>query len=110
MLGSSHDGEVLAAARAAQELLRAARMTWHDAVNPTYHNTPQPSQSYSDPPSPSFADKNKISFCLEWSDELTDWEYDFILSISRRAILTAKQDAVLNRIWRKCQSRQNEAA
>ena len=32
MLGSRHEGEVLAAARMAHELMQAAKLTWHNVI------------------------------------------------------------------------------
>jgi hypothetical protein len=37
--------------------------------------------------------------------DLTDWEAEFIESIAGRENLTDKQDAVLERIWRKATGR-----
>lgn len=37
--------------------------------------------------------------------DLTDWEDEFLQSIAGRASLTDKQDAVLERIWRKATGR-----
>lgn len=37
--------------------------------------------------------------------DLTEWEDDFLASISSRETLTDKQDAVLERIWRKATGR-----
>jgi hypothetical protein len=36
---------------------------------------------------------------------LTEWEDEFLQSITGRASLTDKQDAVLERIWRKATGR-----
>jgi len=36
---------------------------------------------------------------------LTEWEDEFLQSIADRATLTDKQDAVLERIWRKATGR-----
>src|SRR5260370_17357252 len=40
MLASSHDGEVLAAARKASKRLRAAKTTWTEAINPSSQLSP----------------------------------------------------------------------
>ena len=42
-----------------------------------------------------------ISDCERRSEDLTDWECDFIDSISRRDYLTPKQAETLNKIWER---------
>ena len=45
-----------------------------------------------------------INKALEHSEHLTDWEYDFVYSLSDRPgtyQLSEKQNSILNRIWEK---------
>jgi len=74
LFGSDHDGERAAAARKADELVRAHGLTWRDVVclaAPT-----------------SFRDQ--VRFCLANVDLLSRWEHGFLLGIRR-----------LNEIWNK---------
>jgi hypothetical protein len=110
MLGSSHDGEVLNAARAAEQLRRKANLTWDDILKPQlgwqpggrpryqeYHYDPQP-----DPPPHRFSWKDAAQL-LASPITLSQWERDFLDSIVARQWdhLTPKQAAIIERLQRR---------
>jgi hypothetical protein len=98
MLGSDHDGEVAAAGRAANALVKAAGATWFDAVAPAVE---APSSS---PPRRAEIEStaDAIEFCLCWPDELTAWEWRFLHSVRRRYRLSGKQLDVLVKLVGRC--------
>lgn len=95
MLGSAHDGEVAAAGRRAHELLSRAGLVWNDVV------------AKPKPPPPAVAGQVRpqfaatVAYCWARSDDLNDWEYQFIQSISRRSRLSEAQQNKLNSIAEK---------
>ena len=100
MLGSSHDGEVVAAARQAERIRASLGLLWHDIIG-AYAVKPERDQHSS----PSWQDDAK--FCRENSGCLNDWEQEFLASIMSRWSLTAKQHAVLDRLVAKCREYAN---
>jgi hypothetical protein len=86
MLGSDHDGEVTAAARKANEMVRNAGMTWTEILAPS---PALPSPKYD------VADGDIVGacrFCLRWPEAITDWEEGFLSSLLvRRRPLSEKQ-------------------
>jgi hypothetical protein len=89
MLGSSHDGEVVNAGRAADRLVREAGLRWPDVTQPTLPPAPYGADIVDDP----------IGFCLEQSEQLTDWEWQFLHSLQRQSYPpTRKQATVVARI------------
>src|SRR5262245_17232619 len=89
MFGSDHPGE-RANAAAADKLIRSAGMRWPDIILPRLPAPPARSVS-------TVADA--IRFVLQHADALTDWEYDFVRSVSaQNNRLSAKQVAVLERL------------
>jgi hypothetical protein len=103
LLGSDHDGEVVAAGRTADRLVRGAGVTWRDVVL----RHPLPRQ----PPDPvPFGDAGELDYCLRWSDQLSAWEANFVASISRQVRpLTTRQRNVLARIVDKLRARAEAA-
>jgi hypothetical protein len=104
MLGSDHDGEIAAAGRRANQMIRNAGLTWPQVIGP-----PAPQQQPCGPPrrrwrrpaSPSDA----AALCMQWRDEvLTDWEADFCRSIVGRYRISPKQTVVIERIARKVEA------
>ena len=74
MLGSSHHGEVVAAARQAERIRSSLGLLWHDimtlaAVKPEHDQ--RNSTSWQD----------DAQFCRDHSDCLNDWEEEFLTSI-----------------------------
>src|SRR5947207_668908 len=95
MLGSSHDGEALAAARRAERLRVDAGLTWAEIVIPRLPPPrPQPRGAMT------FA--QAIQFVLDHEDALTEWESDFTRSIQRQSSpLSPKQVGILERLVEK---------
>jgi hypothetical protein len=95
MLGSAHDGEIAAAGRAAEAMVRNAGLTWRDVVFPPLPNPrPQP------PDEMSFS--ATIMFLVVNQAALTAWEQDFVRSVrAQKYPPTQKQREVLNRIVEK---------
>jgi hypothetical protein len=72
MLGSNHDGEIVAAARQAERLRRDAILTWHDILAPA----PAPPELRREPVIESVDDA--IDLCRSRAQFLTAWELHFI--------------------------------
>jgi len=103
MLGSAHDGEVIAAARQAERLRQGAGLTWDDIVQPTL---PPPSRVQR-------ADTlgAAMAFVLDHEDALTPWEREFSRSIlMQRSPLSAKQIEIVQRLVEKAQRAEARAA
>jgi hypothetical protein len=101
-LGSDHDGEVVAAGRTADRMVRDAGLTWPDVVQP---RLPTP------PPDPvPFGDVGEIKFCLRRWHALSGWERDFLVSIrDQRRPLSTRQRNTLARIVDKLRARAEAA-
>jgi hypothetical protein len=103
MLGSSHDGEVVAAARQAERLRAEAGLTWGEIVVPRL------------PPPPQRQNVGTlaaaVAFVLDHADALTEWECDFARSIRRlRYPPSPKQIEVLERLVDKVRRAEARAA
>jgi hypothetical protein len=103
MLGSDHDGEVCAAGRRANALLKGAGLTWDQLLNPP---ASEPQQTYRPPRrwrKPVSA-SDSAALCLQWPEVLTDWETDFCRSLVGRHRTSPRQSEVLNRITAKVEA------
>ena len=103
MLGSSHDGEVVAAARQAERLRAEAGLTWGEIVVPRL------------PPPPQRPNVRTVAaaaaFVLDHADALTPWERDFARSIQRlKYPPSPKQIEVLERLVDKVRRAEARAA
>ena len=103
MLGSDHDGEVAAAGRRADAMVKSAGLSWGDVIA---RAVPKP-----EPPQPpqrrwrrTTSPSDTAALCLLWSEVLTDWETNFCRSIVGRRRISAKQTAVLERLARKVEA------
>ena len=95
MMGSAHDGEVVAAARQAERLRADAGLTWHDIVLPALPS-PRPQRRGA------MTLGQAIQFVLDHEDALTAWESDFARSIKRQTSpLSPKQIGILERLVEK---------
>jgi hypothetical protein len=104
MLGSDHDGEILAAARQAERLRSEARLTWADILAPALQQPPRPQQHS---PTPA----QVVDFVLDHAEVLTDWEINFAKSIRhQRSRLSPKQREVLDRPVEKAHRAEARAA
>jgi hypothetical protein len=88
-LGSNADGEVLVAARKADELVRNLGATWDQIIAPSHAPLIAP------PPATVAA---KIALLRQHIDLLTDWEVNFLASLSRFHKFSPKQLAVIDRL------------
>jgi hypothetical protein len=95
MLGSVHDGEVAAAGRRANAMVKDAGLSWGEVIAPAAPALPP--RRWRRVVSPT----DCAALCLQWPEVLTDWEADFCRSIVGRRRISAKQTAVLARIAHK---------
>lgn len=105
MLGSAHDGEVLAAARAAQEALGEIGMTWEELIagdTDSSHRPPNGHQTHR-ARQPANWQAFALRLVTTHTNELTEWEYGFTNSfiVKGWARPTTKQKAVFERIASK---------
>lgn len=91
MFGSAHDGERAAAARKADQLVRAHGLTWNDVVCANKYSARADYSSFRD----------QVRFCFANIDLLNQWEHGFLLGIRKRRSLSDKQQRILNEIWNK---------
>jgi len=106
MTGSDYDGEALAAIRKANDLLKAAGMTWGDiiAVEPEPATAPG---TWQEP----FSVEEAVVICLELVESpLSEWHIRFLHGIYGRQNLTEKQAAQLERIVSVCRLHARTAA
>ena len=101
MLGSTHGGERDAAALAANNLVREHGLTWLAILGVEL------AADMSEP-----TDAEMVKACLDRKRCLSDWEVDFIRSIAalvgRGRRLSAKQKAVLVRLYEVAKERAHE--
>ena len=104
MFSSDYDGEVASAARRAHELIVSQQLDWDDLIIEV--GTQQRVHSHHN----KWAGGPIIDLrrCRELRSHLTEWEADFITSVSSSIVewgrLTPKQQAVLDRIVNKLKS------
>lgn len=100
LLASNHDGEVLAAARAATRLLRARGLDWADIIRDPDRQTSSADWASSPPPQPTPmpAWKQTVAACLAHPDRLSEWEAGFLAGLRRFPYLSRKQAWHLARI------------
>jgi hypothetical protein len=84
MLGSPHEGEVVAAARAIVRVPGRGGMTLHDLAARVDYDA-----------------MRKLHYALEHIESLTEWERNFVLSVEKQDHVTEKQEGVLDRIINK---------
>jgi hypothetical protein len=103
MLGSDHDGEIAAAGRRANQMVRSAGLTWSEVISPTTpasNASHTPRRRWRRPVSAS----DSAALCLQWPEVLTDWETDFCRSLVGRQRISPRQSEVLARIVRKVEA------
>ena len=103
MLGSCHDGEVVAAARQAERLRAEAGLTWPEILVP---RLPPPWRGQN---VRTVADA--IDFVIEHEVVLTDWERGFVRDLRRlKYPLSPKQIGILERLVEKVHRAEARAA
>jgi hypothetical protein len=101
MLGSDHEGERAVAGRLASDLLRANKLTWADVIGAEPSEVPCfRVRTWHEPR----GHREAAAECLAWPEILTDWETDFLKSISSRWRLSGRQRHCLVRIIDKCRN------
>jgi hypothetical protein len=103
LTASSIDGEVLAAAKAANRIIEAAGTTWADVLRPTAQADPAVGTRPSERHRP-LSVGQKIALARAFPEALTPWEHDFVRGIDGFHTLSPKQMAVLERIILKCKA------
>jgi hypothetical protein len=88
LLGSNHDGAVVAAARALVRVLAAEGRTLHDLAASIDRGDLDD-------------DMAKLEFVLDHLPLLTDWEANFARSVRRQRRISEKQAKIIDRIMRK---------
>ncbi len=103
MLGSAHDGEIAAAGRAADAIVRAAGLTWQEVLAPDGLRKVVPVRG--------ITVNDLIETCLESEQALTGWESGFVWSLKpQRYPLSQKQLATLTEIFEKVRRTSARAA
>jgi hypothetical protein len=99
MLGSQHDGEVVAAARQAEKLRKALGLSWSDLLVSPAQSTP-----HGRPTPHDIRDwRRACQLCLTRVDILSHWEVTFLTSLSRyRGPPSARQMDVLRPLVERC--------
>jgi hypothetical protein len=103
MLGSDYDGEIAAAGRWANAMVKRAGLTWDEVISssaPIPQQPHRPPRRWRKPGTPS----DTAALCMQWSEVLTDWEADFCRSIAGRHRVSTKQAGVLARIVGKVEA------
>jgi hypothetical protein len=103
MLGSDHDGEIAAAGRRANAMVKGAGLTWDQVLSPV-NSAPEsprrPPRRWRRPASPS----DSAALCLQWPEVLTEWETGFCRSLVGRHRVSPRQTEVLARVVGKVES------
>ena len=98
MLGSDYDGERAVAGRMASDLLRQHKLIWADVLGPGIEVQVGPRVRVWHEPR---GHREAAAECMAWREILTDWERDFLRSISSRWYLSSRQEKCLARILEK---------
>jgi hypothetical protein len=97
MLGSDHEGERATAGKMADTLLRQHKLTWADVVGADSKGAAPRVRTWHE----ASGFREQAAECLAWPEVLTDWETEFLRSISGRWHLTPRQRHFLDRIVSK---------
>ena len=105
LLGSNHEGEVLAAVAAIKRALEAADLDWHDLASILAGGPHRaPSQPQRSPQGQRDWSTEVANMLREQVEHLSEWELRFLQSIRARRRLSKKEQAVLDRIIREVRS------
>lgn len=114
MFSSDHDGEVASAARRAHKMVKDRMLDWEDLIIPIQRSDARQDRSWKQQWHQEEAHEDDdeaglIHKCSELNMSLSEWEQEFISSISESIVewgrLTAKQRSVLDRIVNKLKLR-----
>ena len=95
MLSSDYENERAVAGRMASDLLRQHKLTWADVVGAEIRVETGPRvRAWHEPK----GHREAAAECLAWPEILTDWEREFLKSISGRWHLSGRQQQCLARI------------
>jgi hypothetical protein len=83
LLGSDHDGEVVAAARAATRLMREHDLDWHDLIEAALRPAPATGASIGRTAAPSGDEREVVARCWRQRDRMNGWETQFVASLMR---------------------------
>jgi hypothetical protein len=100
MLGSSHDGEVVNAARAAERMRKTAGLTWHQVLVPLPVVQPTRATDIED----------DLDLILDSIDELSGWEARFARSVAAQSKWSEKQIEIIRRTAAKLRRMAKAAA
>lgn len=106
-LGSDQPGEILAAVHLINQFLQRRQVTWDNVINPP---SPKPEGCRAPPkPEPNSEPqsdcRDNMFFCQQNYDYCSEWEQDFIHSVSKLRRLSQKQQDCLGRIADKLRAR-----
>ena len=100
LLGSEHDGEVLAAARQAEKIRKKVGLTWEELLVPSIRP-----RSGAPPPEELTDWRWACHFCLERYRLLPSWELDFVATVARyQKPPSAKQMVIVHRLVARCRN------
>lgn len=101
MLGSTHDGEVVAAARAAERMLKEAGITWAELFSDSQPVEPVQA-SYEATHSDYYQDeiiRRMVDECIRYGEKFTKWETNFLHSLKLQKHFTPKQISMLEALY-----------
>jgi hypothetical protein len=110
-LASTHDGEVVATARALERVLRAEGFDWHDlarmaASAPLLRDRDLPESEYAK----RVRSRLKEASLEDWLDSWSSDFLDSILQLRNLDMLSEKQTACVNKILRRASARQTRTS
>jgi hypothetical protein len=94
LLGSDFENERAVAGRMANDLLRHHKLTWADVIAAGPPASSVKVRVWHEPK----GHREAAAECLSWPDCLTEWEQDFLRSVSSRWHLSGRQAHCLERI------------
>jgi hypothetical protein len=99
LLGSDHENERAVAGRMASDLLRQNKLTWADVLGAEIQvERPRVRVRVWHEPK---GHREACAQCMAWPEILTEWEREFLKSISGRWHLSGRQTHCLDRIVMK---------
>jgi hypothetical protein len=103
MTASAHDGEATNSIRLANRALRDAGLSWREALQPALA-APEPEPEpppYRPRPQSGVSWRHRAAIALAAPDMLSQWEYEFLRSVLHGRTCSAKQLAIITRIYER---------